>query len=143
MLTGPASVNDIAPAKIPPENKATKEGPKAQVTGVRKRQESTASQPTSDDEYVYDVYFKGNAEPTSSDWNNLGNYGTLCVGSRVLWLCAKWLTARRVGLPPESRGDDEDSDDGEVESEYESDDDSNGSLRSPLLLPPPRFAKAE
>jgi hypothetical protein len=72
-------VNDIAPAKILPEKKKDKE-PKASQKdqlAIHNRQESVASQSTSDDEYVYDVYFKGNTAPTSSDWNNLGNYGTL------------------------------------------------------------------
>jgi hypothetical protein len=72
-------VNDIPPAKILPEKKKDKEPKTSQKEqpGIHNRQESAASQSTSDDEYVYDVYFKGNTAPTSSDWNNLGNYGTL------------------------------------------------------------------
>jgi hypothetical protein len=72
-------VNDIAPAKILPEKKKEKEAKASQKDqlGIHNRQESVASQSASDDEYVYDVYFKGNTAPTSSDWNNLGNYGTL------------------------------------------------------------------
>ncbi|KAG8769738.1 hypothetical protein FRC19_004011 [Serendipita sp. 401] len=61
-----------------------------------------------EDEYVYDVYFKRSHEPTSTDWNNMGNYGTL------------------VSVPPEMREDEEDSDGGVGdESDYDIDDDSN------------------
>lgn len=77
-------VHDIPPAKVVSEKKPTTKGqhidrasPSPAIMGGHDSE--TGSHSTSDDEYVYDVYFKGNHEPTSSDWNNLGNYGTLSV----------------------------------------------------------------
>lgn len=80
-------------------------GPKERTTEKGKSKEEGDSE-TDEEDYVYDVYFKGNHEPTASDWNNLGNYGTL------------------VSLPREFLQD-EDSDDFEDYSEGSDDEDSN------------------
>lgn len=105
MLQDYLRINDIGPAKILPEK--PKEINENLGSNIHARQESAANLSASDDEYVYDVYFKGNTEPTASDWNNLGNYGTL------------------VGLPLDSKGSDDDSDGGEDYSDEDEDDDSN------------------
>jgi hypothetical protein len=72
-------VHDDLPAKVVPDKAVTKIIEKSQSSFSRDDSAASLANSASDDEYVYDVYFKGNAEPTSSDWNNLGNYGTLYV----------------------------------------------------------------
>jgi hypothetical protein len=59
-------------------------------TGVTKdKLDGSQSPTTSDDD---DVYFKGSAEPTASDWNNLENYGMLYV----YYFCIKLLLACKI-----------------------------------------------
>ncbi|PVF97646.1 hypothetical protein CPB86DRAFT_415301 [Serendipita vermifera] len=96
------------PPKVVPDKTVVKAAGKPQSSVARDSSSASLSNSASDDEYVYDVYFKGNTEPTSSDWNNLGNYGTL------------------VGLPLQSLEDSDYSDGLEGDSDYEEDDDSNG-----------------
>lgn len=67
----------MSPAKIVTEKKRGAKSGTSDKPSASKGDSGTPSQATSDDEYVYDVYFKGNHEPTSSDWNNMSNYGTL------------------------------------------------------------------
>ncbi|KAG8822662.1 hypothetical protein FRC17_009493 [Serendipita sp. 399] len=113
MLQDYLKLHDLAPTNVTRDVKPTKVSRKGGETVHHHQRNQSAvkedeDEDEDDDEYVYDVYFKRSHEPTSSDWNNLGNYGTL------------------IGLPPEMREDEDDSDGGmEDDSDLDIDDDSN------------------